>query len=579
MAFDAGMLSAVAAELRDKLTGAKITKVQQPEKDEIDLIMHIGRENHRLLISASPSAPRIHISSEQKENPIAAPMFCMLLRKHLGGARLCEVVQPGFERVLRLVFDTVDEMGFPVRRSLICEIMGKYSNIIFCGENDRILGACRAVDFTTSQKRQVLPGMTYELPPAQDKLNPLEAEAADIDAHAAERSATGELRADKFITSNYLGISSLLAREIARRTADGKYPTLGTALSAVMTDIKDGRFEPTIVRDAGGMPVEYCFTSLSLYGDGYTTDSYDSASAMLESYYGERDRAERLRAREADIIHLLGGVGGKLEKKIARQREELAECERGEEYRTRGDLITANIWAIKNGASSAVVTDYSVDPPAELTIELDSRLTAAQNAQQCYRKYTKLRNAKRELTHQIELAEAELSYIETVRDSLSRCETSADIDEVRAELVTAGIARRGAVKPSGSKLRHARMLEYETSGGYRVLCGRNNLQNDELTMKLAERDNWWFHVKDAPGSHVVLFTEGKGEPDSADFTEAATIAAVNSSLPENATAEVDYTLRRYIKKPSGSKPGFVIYTKNWSALVQADAALARKLKK
>ena len=421
--------------------------------------------------------------------------------------------------------------------------------------------------------------MTYELPPAQDKLNPLEACAADIDALAESRSATGEMRADKFITSNYLGISSLLAREIARRTADGRYPSLGAALSAVMTDVSECRFEPTVVRDASGIPVEYCFTSLSVYGEGYTCERLNSVSAMLESYYGERDRTERLRAREADIIHLLGGVGSKLEKKIVRQREELAECERGEEYRTRGDLITANIWAIKNGADSAVITDYSADPPAERTVELDPRLTAAQNAQQCYRKYTKLRNAKRELTHQIELAEAELSYIETVRDSLSRCETSADIDEVRAELVAAGIARRGAVKPSGSKLRHARMLEYETSGGYRVLCGRNNLQNDELTMKLAERDDWWFHVKGAPGSHVVLFTEGKGEPDSADCTEAATIAAVNSSLPENATAEVDYTLRRYIKKPSGSRPGFVIYTKNWSALVQADAALARKLKK
>ena len=347
MAFDAGMLAAVAAELREKLTGARVTKVQQPEKDEIDLVMHIDRENLRLLISASPSAPRIHLSTEQKENPITAPMFCMLLRKHLGGARLCEIEQPGFERVLRLVFDTVDEMGFPVRRSLICEIMGKYSNIIFCGDGDRILGACRTVDFTTSQKRQVLPGMTYELPPAQDKLNPLEACAADIDALAESRSATGELRADKFITSNYLGISSLLAREIARRTADGRYPSLGAALSAVMTDISECRFEPTVVRDASGIPVEYCFTSLSVYGEGYTCERLNSVSAMLESYYGERDRTERLRAREADIIHLLGGVGSKLEKKIVRQREELAECERGEEYRTRGDLITANIWAIK----------------------------------------------------------------------------------------------------------------------------------------------------------------------------------------------------------------------------------------
>lgn len=579
MAFDAGMLAAVAAELREKLIGARVAKVQQPEKDEIDLVMHIGRDNLRLLISASPSAPRLHLSEEQKENPIAAPMFCMLLRKHLGGARLCEIVQPGFERVLRLVFDTVDEMGFSVRRSLVCEIMGKYSNIIFCGEDDRILGACRTVDFTTSQKRQVLPGMTYELPPAQEKKNPLTESAADIDELCREFSSTGEERADRFITGHYLGISSPLAREIARRAADGEYPSLGAAFSAVMTDIKECRFSPTVIRDDGGKPIEYCFTALSIYGDGYSSESYDSPSAMLESYYGERDRAERLRAREADVIHLLSNITGKLEKKIARQKQELAECELSEEYRSRGDLITSNLWAIKSGDSHVTVTDYSADPPAEVGLDLDPRLTPSQNAQLCYRKYAKLRNAKKELRRQIELAETELAYIETVRDSLGRCETSADIDEIRAELAAAGVARRGAIKTGGSKLRRARMLEYETSGGYRVLCGRNNLQNDELTMKLAERDDWWFHVKGAPGSHVVLFTEGKGEPDSRDFTEAATIAAANSSLPEGTTAEVDYTLRRYIKKPAGSKPGFVIYTKNWSALVQTDKKLALSLKR
>lgn len=596
MAFDAGMVYAVAHELRESLIGARVEKVQQPEKDEIVLLLHKERETKRLLLSASASSPRIHVTEALKENPLAAPMFCMLLRKHLGGARLSDIVQPGFERVLELVFDVTDEMGFSGRRSLIIEIMGKYSNIIFCDGERRILGACRTVDFTTSQKRQVLPGMQYELPPAQDKKDPMtELSRESFLSLCADTDGGADIdRADKLITSRYLGISSLLAREIALRASSatgGIYSTerlcsctperLYEELARVMEELREARITPTLVRDASGKPIEYCFTDISIY-DGMSVSHPSTISELLESFFGERDRAERRKQREADILHMLKGVEARLNRKLAAQAAELAACKEGEAFKRYGDLITANIWAISRGMEEAELTDYYSESLETVKVPLDSRLSPSQNAQRYYKRYNKLKTAERELAKQMEVAKGELVYIGTVFDALSRCETEADIDEIRTELAETGFASRmksGKGPSNKKKLRKARAIEYETSGGYRVLCGRNNLQNDILTMVTAERDDWWFHTKNIPGSHVIMLASGMEEPSAEDFTEAAMIAAHNSGAADGASVAVDYTQVRYVKKPAGSKPGYVIYTKNWTAYVTPDEDAVNKLRR
>ena len=581
MAFDAGMVMAVAHELKNELLSSKVEKVLQPEKDEIILLLHKGRETKRLLLSASASSPRIHVTKIIKENPLKAPMLCMLLRKHLTGAKLTDIIQPGFERVLKLEFAATDEMGFSGKKYLIIEIMGKYSNIILCDEKERILGACKTVDFTTSQKRQVLPGMQYELPPAQNKLNPLELNKIQFTELCEEFGISDREteRADKFITAHYLGISSLLAREIVY-TANENRVSIYSCFENIIRSLRSNNFIPTLIRDNEGRPSEYCFTDIKQFGNSAKSEHPETFSALLESFFEERDRAERRRQREADLLRTLGSTQARLERKLAAQQSELQACSDGQRFKHYGDLITANIWAVPRGAKEAELTDYCSESLEKIAVPLDSRLTPSQNAQKYYKKYNKLKNAERELAVQIKTAENELKYIETVFDALSRCESESDIDEIRAELAESGFSpklkksAKTQKKPSGN----ISAIEYRTTGGCCVLCGRNNIQNDILTTRTADKNDWWFHVKNIPGSHVILFPIGDDEPSPEDFTEAAVIAAVNSKASKGENTAVDYTQIKYIKKPAGAKPGFVTYTKNWTAYVTPNAEAAEKLK-
>ncbi len=581
MAFDAGMVMAVAHELKDELLSSKVEKVQQPEKDEIIILLHKGRETKRLLLSASASSPRIHITKIIKENPLKAPMFCMLLRKHLSGAKLTDIIQPGFERVLKLEFAATDEMGFSGKKYLIIEIMGKYSNIILCDEKERILGACRTVDFTTSQKRQVLPGMQYELPPAQNKLNPLDLNKIQFTKLCEECGISDRESecADKFITSHYLGISTLLAREIVFRSNESR-ESIYSCFEDVMHSLRSNTVTPTLIRDNEGRPAEYCFTDIKQFGSSAKAEYPKNFSALLESFFEERDKAERRRQREADLLKMLGNTKARLERKLSAQQIELRACSDGRRFKQYGDLIKANIWAIPREAKDAELTDYCSEKLDKVSVPLDSRLTPSQNAQKYYKKYNKLKNAERELAVQIQAAENELKYIESVFDALSRCESESDIDEIRTELAESGFSsklKKGGKTPKKSS-GNICAIEYRTTGGCRILCGRNNIQNDILTTRTADKNDWWFHVKNIPGSHVILFPIGDSEPSPEDFTEAAMIAAVNSKASNGENTAVDYTQIKYIKKPAGAKPGFVTYTKNWTAYVTPNAETAAKLK-
>jgi len=579
MAFDACFLAGIVHELNQTIVGAKVEKVQQPEKDEIVLQLHRGREDYRLSLSAGANCPRMNLTGLLKENPKAAPMFCMLLRKHLVGAKVLAVRQLGFERAAEIEFEAYDELGFATTKSLIAEIMGKFSNIIFCDADKKIISAIKIVDFTTSQKRQVLPGMRYELPPAQDKRSPLTVDRDQFMEIYRERGM--DCAAEKFITANFQGIASLTAREIAHAAGKDDPEKLWFAFDRMMSDIRSGNFLPTMVKDPNGCPLEYSFMEIRQYGLAGITTHPQSFGQLLDEFFGTREKSERIKQRANDIFHLLTNAETRLNKKIALQEADLRACADKDQHKLIGDVITSNIYQLKRGQTKVILPNYYTDPVSELEIELDSRLAPAQNAQRYYKKYNKAKAAERELTHQIELARAELDYIYTVFDALAKAETENDLNEIRMELYQSGYASRmkdyKSSFSSNMKKAQIKPMEFVTDGGYRLLCGKNNSQNDYVTTKLASKTDWWFHVKGSAGSHLLMLC-GEEEPSELDFTQAAIVAAYYSSQRDGQNVAVDYTKAKNVKKPAGSKPGFVIYPTNWTAYVTPDEALVNRLR-
>lgn len=588
MAFDAGMLACVIHELKTVAQGGRIEKIYQPERDEIVLQMRTLAGGKRLLINAGSNCPRIGFTAAQRENPMQAPMFCMLLRKHLTGACLAEIEQMGFERVAKLTFDTRDEMGFECKKYLIAEVMGKYSNLIFCNDQMKVVAALKTVDFTTSSLRQVLPGMTYELPPAQNKLDPTATTAEEFSARFEDFPS--EKSAEKFITATYLGIATTVAREIVAR-ACGRFDAclyevsadkLYDEFSRVFSDMASGDFEPTVILE-NGSPIEYSFINLAYYGNGFEYKHFDSPSEALDLYFASRDREIRVRQRAADVLRLLTNAESRLTKKIEAQEGELADCEQGEQYKTYGDLITANIYKLKRGDKQVELTDYEKWNEERgdfdtTVISLDERLSPAANAQRYYKLYNKSKTAKVELARQLEIARDELEYIYSVFDALTKAETTADLSEIRDELYRSGYASKMKGYAAPKKQATPVIAEYITTNGYRVLCGKNNYQNEYITHKLAERHDYWFHAKNMAGSHVLLITNGE-EPPAEDFTDACEIAAYYSKAKGTSGVEVDYLFARGVKKVSGAKPGFVIYHNNWSAFVTPDEEKIKKMRK
>ncbi|MBR4296529.1 MAG: NFACT family protein [Clostridia bacterium] len=586
MAFDAGMLAGVISEIKSEALGAKIEKIHQPEKDQLILLTRSINGNKKILIDAGANNPRICFTNTQKENPLSPPMFCMLLRKHLSGAKIADIIQPEFERVAIFVLETYDELGFPCRRLLIAEIMGKYSNLIFTDENKKIISLLKTVDFTTSSLRQLLPGMTYEMPPKQQKANPLEA-TWDSFFDEYEKTAT-EKRADKFIIDSYLGISAALSREIVfRATSHTDTPllycdaeSLWQSFNEVMTDIKNGHSEPTMICDENGKPIEYCFTPLSQYSSPMISKKFNTLGELIDAFFDGRDREMRVKQRASDILNLLTNAESRLIKKIGAQESELADCVHGDEYKKYGDLITSNIYMLSRGMKKATLIDYSSQNDDgsfnEFDIELDERLTPAANAQKMYKKYNKAKNAKVELTKQISIAKSELEYIYTVFDALTKAETASDLSEIREELHSSGYASK-MKGYTAKKHTSPTVTKFKTDNGFIVLCGKNNTQNEYITHRLAQKNDYWFHVKGRPGSHVLLVC-GDKEPEVKDFTQAAEIAAHYSKACGEENVEVDYTLARNVKKPTGAKPGLVIYHTNWSAVVSPDSEKIAEMK-
>ena len=575
MAFDAGMLRCTLSELRKTALGARIEKVYQPERDEILLQMRSFEGGKRLLINAGSNNARIGFCEIPKENPQNPPMFCMLLRKYLQGAKLIEIEQADFDRVAFLGFDTRDEMGFECRRYLIAELMGKYSNLIFADGDKRIITALRTTDFSFDSVRQLIPGMVYSLPSA-DKINPRYITQEDF--LSLIENAPRERACDKLIVSSFMGVAPVVAREIVYRATGHTDTPVGYCFAddlwrefeRFQSILNSEDFSPCLILN-GEEIVEYSFLPIDQYGS-YERRDFESAGALLDAYFASRDNKQRVHQRASDILKLLTNAEARIRKKLELQRTELSECDEGEKYRKYGDLITANLYRLPQKTSIAELEDYEeMDEDGNcptLRIELDSRLSPSANAQRFYKKYAKTKTARVELARQIELGEGELEYIYTVFEALTRAESPADLMEIRDELYRSGYASR--MKSYASHKQKAPVvMQFVTPDGMKVLCGKNNLQNEYITHKLAEKHDYWFHARQTPGSHVLLVTEGR-EPTDLDFTTAAEIAA-HYSKAEGANIGVDYLLARHIKKPAGSKPGFVIYHTNWTAYVTPDA--------
>lgn len=572
MAFDVIFATAVAKELDGALAGARVEKVYQPSKEEILLFCRVGRETKKLIVSSSPASARVCFTETAGENPAAPPMFCMLLRKHLAGAQIEGVETVGFERAIKITFACRDELGFECRRYLIAEIMGKYSNIIFTGDDDgkmKILGVTKPVDMTTSRVRQLLPGMIYQSPPPQDKASPLD-ETEEGFLSRFENYQQGK-DAERFFIDAYLGFSPVVAREIVHRAgcdgmtageADAK--RLASDFLALMEKVKNGEFVPYAVYGTGGEPEEFSYTEITyLPGAG---KRFESFSDLLSAFYGKKAEAEALKNRVGATEALIVTAKKRLTKKLDILSAELEECKDAEKYRRWGELITGSLYMLTGKAGEATVTDYYSDPPRAVTIPLDEKLTASQNAARYYKKYNKLKTALTVATEQAEKARAELEYLKTVEASLALCECAADVSEIREELMKTGYLRR-PVQVKGQKPKKTEPMYFHTSLGREIICGKNNTQNDFLSTKLAEKSDWWFHVKGGAGSHVIMRCEPDEDPDARDFTEAAQAAAYFSDERASANVAVDYTLAKFVKKPSGSAPGHVIYTDYYTAYV------------
>lgn len=597
MPFDAGVMSAVVKQLRDTVIGARVDKIYQPERDEIILGVRTQGESRKLLLSASAGNSRVSFTTAERENPMQPPMFCMLLRKHLSGAHILDIKQIGFDRAVEIKLSSTDEMGYSSVKYLVCEIMGTYSNVIFLDENRRILSVLHPISLSTTNKRQVLCGFEYENPPKQEgKLDALE-----VDRYTFLNKIRADLEngrngsADKYLISSYSGLSPLVAREIVYRASKNTSTPLcdcdGEKLwfyfDSIYGSLKEGTFTPCLVTDAGGKVIDFSFCEIRQYGTGAFIREYEDISELLDEFYSERDRQDRIKHRGQDILRLLTNASSRITKKTALQKQSLKDCENKEQFKRFGDLITANIYMLKKGMTKAELVDYYSEDMPTVTVPLDERYTPSQNAQNYYKKYNKAKSAEIMLAKQIAKSEREIEYIDTIFDSLTKAETEADLSQIRTELSVTGYGKtldnlRRSMTKNKKEYKNALKKEYKplrffTSGGYEVLCGKNNLQNDYITTEIASKDDYWFHVKNAPGSHVVMRC-GKDEPPAEDFTQCAMIAAFYSSQKELPQAPVDYTRVRNVKKPSGAKPGFVIYETNYSCYVTADSEEVEKLK-
>ena len=576
MPFDAMFLSAVCDELRQELIGARVEKIQQPARDMVVLQL---RGKARLLLSASGNRPRFHVTQASYENPAQPPMFCMLLRKHLAGGRIAAIEQPPAERSVELTLDCTDEMGTPCQKRLILELMGRNSNLILTDGENRILDCMRRVDFEMSEQRQVLPGLFYHRPPRQEgKLTPQELTKPALERLLAQTAAPVHL--DRWIVDHVAGISPLIARELAFGfcgETDADVLTLDRArLAEALTQpsLLQAR-QPTLLF-CGGRPKDFTYCPIRQYGAYMTARTMPSFSALLDAFYTETEQRERMLQKSQSLRRTVTNLLERTRRKLAAQRKEREASLDRETLRRRGDIVTANLHAMTRGMTVLRAEDFYQEDMPEIEIPLRPELSPQQNAARFYKEYNKAKHAEKILAEQIARGEIEEEYLGAVLDELNRAESERDLAEIRAELEAGGYVR-SADRRRQQKQPASRPMRFRSSDGFEILVGRNNRQNDQLSLKTARRDDLWLHIQKFHGTHVIVCCAGAPVPDGT-ITEAAMLAAWYSQAREGQNVPVDVTQVRNLRKPNGAKPGMVVYDRYRTVIVTPDAALCERLR-
>ena len=584
MPIDAVFLESLRCELQEQLLACRVDKVQQPERDTILLSMRGPNGGGKLLLTASPNHPRIQLTSLSFENPAQPPMFCMLLRKHLTGGRLVSISQPPLERLVELTFDCIDEMGTPCQKTLILEIMGRNSNLILTGADGRILDCLRRVDFEMSEQRQVLPGLYYHLPPTQGKRSPWDASEEELRALLCAQKM--QKMADSFLLETFGGLSPLLCRELAyavfgqvdldlSQLTDAQREDAAGKLFAALDRLHTGKRTPVIlVRDE--RPWDFTCIPIRQYEGLIAQEPQPSFSALLDTFYAKRDSLERMRQKTQALRKTLTNLHNRTARKLANQQKELEATFDREHLRRLGDIVTANLHVISRGQARLTAVDFYDPEMKEIDIPLNPAISPQQNAAKFYKDYQKAKTAEKVLTEQIAKGEAELSYLASVLDELSRVESERDMQDIRQELTEGGYLRETGQKKK-MKLPASKPMVFRSSDGFEILVGRNNRQNDLLTCKLAQKQDIWLHTQKIHGSHVIIACAPETPPDRT-VTEAMQLAVYFSQAREGQNVPVDYTRVKNVKKPAGAKPGMVIYDHYSTAVVTPDAALAEKLR-
>lgn len=569
MAFDGITIANIVSELNHTIVGGKINKIAQPEADELMITVKNNRTQYRLFLSASASLPLIYLTGENKQGPLTAPNFCMLLRKHIGSARILSVTQPGLERILIFELEHLNELGDICRKKLIVEIMGKHSNIIFCQEDDTIIDSIKHISANMSSVREVLPGRTWFIPHTQDKMDPL-----SMSREAFTETVFGKnLPVFKAVYTSLTGFSPLIAEELCVRSGidpkrqaqeleETEKETLWQTTDDLVDRIRRQDFSPVIVYQEEE-PLEFAAFPLTKYQDQKSV-SYESISQVLESYYSMKNKITLIRQKSADLRRIVTTAIERTSKKYELQQKQQKDTEKKEKYRIYGELLNTYGYHLEEGARSLEALNYYTNEM--ITIPLDEHLSAAENAKKYFDRYTKLKRTEEALNELLEETRSDLEHLESIRTSLDIALDEDDLVEVREELMEYGYLRRKGSSGKKKKI-VSRPFHYRSSDGFDIYVGKNNFQNDELSFKFASGNDWWFHAKGQPGSHVIVKSNGEELPDRT-FEEAARLAAFYSKGRQAPKVEIDYTQKKNLKKPNSAKPGFVIYHTNYSMIAE-----------
>lgn len=571
MAFDGITIANIVTELNQTITGGKINKIAQPENDELIITIKNQRKQYRLFLSASASLPLIYLTETNKPSPLTAPNFCMLLRKHIGSGKIIAIEQPGMERIIRFTIEHLNELGDLCTKYLIVEIMGKHSNIIFCNEEDQIIDSIKHVSAHMSSVREVLPGRPYFIPETQSKLNPF----VLTEEIFQEKIFPRPVNVAKAIYTSITGISPLMAEEVCYRAGiDGGIPTdgledvervhLAHTFLRMVDDIRDGHFEPNIIYK-GKEPVEFACFPLSQYQD-YRAVSYPSIFPVLETYYAEKNIVTKMRQKTVDLRKIVQTALERNVKKYQLQQKQLKDTEKKEKYRVWGELLNTYGYEVEPGAKSMEALNYYTNEMIQ--IPLDETMTPQENAKKYFDKYSKLKRTKEALDTLLQETGDEIKHLESIAASLDIASLEEDLVQIKEEMMEYGYVKRK--NTGGKKVKvTSRPYHYISSDGYDIYVGKNNFQNDELSFKFASGNDWWFHAKGQPGSHVIVKSKNEELPDRT-FEEAGKLAAYYSKGRQAPKVEIDYTQKKNLRKPTGGKPGFVVYYTNYSLLIEPD---------